>query len=611
MSEQLKSIEELLNFNFKIETYQRGYRWDALQVFSLLKDLQEFTPEYQSFYCLQPLVVKMLDELNYELIDGQQRATTIFLILTYFKSEKFQLFYSTRNTNDDGLNDFLDSLNLLEIPYFEISNEIEDFEEFDAIVSSFWKDKIIIEKPEKNTVDNFYFYRSYAVIKNFFYQKNNEIQEDFKNKLLKQTKVIWYVENKDTTDKTIIKKFIDFNEGKIELEQAELIKALFVLDIIKTPNLIQRQYEENQFADDWNLIEHQMRDEKFWQFISNNKKDKNIANKINLLFQLYNGFGKNEDSFYNYRKFERAFDENSLSEVPKWESITQLYNGLEEWFHDRSTYHLIGTIIHVTNINISNILEIAEKAESKIKFRNDLRDTIRTFFMKNGEWIEAFNPSKVVYGNTAVTNLLLLYNIALTEIDEVDSFFPFYRFYDTNNWNIEHIMAKNDDGLDSFEEFSDFLFDIKSLVQSLNDKEISEENKSILSALCNELEEIIATHKKGDCKKKIIEINEKIKEFFSIDDFSNLCLLDQSTNIKVGKKAFRRKRNIVQKLDETIKIDQNVYIPLGTNYVFSKKSTPSEFYQINYWSTKDREFYLKKLEDTITNFLKLEENGTV
>ena len=32
-----------------------------------------------------------------------------------------------------------------------------------------------------------------------------------------------------------------------------------------------------------------------------------LANKINLVFQLYNGYGRNEDKFYNYRKLERDF----------------------------------------------------------------------------------------------------------------------------------------------------------------------------------------------------------------------------------------------------------------------------------------------------------------
>ena len=102
---------------------------------------------------------------------------------------------------------------------------------------------------------------------------NQKIGKPFLPTLLEETKVIWYEESKESSDHKIVKKFIDFNEGKIELEQAELIKALFVLDILKLPSPIQRQYEENKFADDWNLIEHQLSDPKFWQFISHNKND--------------------------------------------------------------------------------------------------------------------------------------------------------------------------------------------------------------------------------------------------------------------------------------------------------------------------------------------------
>jgi len=107
MNENLKKIEELLDFNFKMDAYQRGYRWDTAQVYSLLTDIYEFTPQFQSFYCLQPLVVRKINDNTYELIDGQQRATTISLILMFFKSKSYQLLYTTRNTDDDGVNAFI------------------------------------------------------------------------------------------------------------------------------------------------------------------------------------------------------------------------------------------------------------------------------------------------------------------------------------------------------------------------------------------------------------------------------------------------------------------------------------------------------------------------
>lgn len=605
MNENLKSIEELLDFNFIIDAYQRGYRWDTAQVYSLLTDIDEFTPEFQSFYCLQPLVIRRIDDTTYELIDGQQRTTTISLILMYFKSKSYQLLYTTRNTEDSGINSFIESIPTLPIPEFSIPEVIDSFEEIDSIIFNFWKENITVDSPEINTVDNFYFYKNYVVISNWFNQFDVEAIEIFKHKLYNQTKVIWYVEDDASDDKQIIEKFINFNEGKIELEQAELIKALFVLDIAKTPNAVQRQYEENQFADDWNLIEHQMSDQKFWQFVTSNKNDENLANKINLLFQLHNGFGKSEDKFYNYRKFENAFKNNVESSKPDWANITQLYNNLEEWFFDRTSYHLVGTIIHLTDFNISKVLDIANESSTKTIFRNKLRGLLSDEFSK-----EKYELEKIKYGDSTVFKMLFLYNIALTETEDLETFFPFYRFYETKSWNIEHILAKNDDGLDSFEEFNNFYTDIQNLINASTDEDINQENKNIILDLLEELKLLITENKKGDCKKKIKEINDKIVEFFNVDDFNNLCLLDQSTNIKVGKKPFRRKRDIILELDDEIKIDSDAYIPIGTKNIFLKKSTNSSAFQIDYWSIRDRKLYLKMVKSTIANFFKLEQNGS-
>lgn len=603
MNENLKSIEDLLDFNFRIDAYQRGYRWDTAQVYSLLTDIDEFTAEFQSFYCLQPLVIRKIDDTTYELIDGQQRTTTISLILMYFKSKSYQLLYTTRNTEDNGINSFIERIPTLPIPEFSIPEGIDSFGEIDNIIFNYWKENIIVDSPEINTVDNFYFYKNYVVISNWFIQLDAEAIEIFKHKLYHQTKVIWYVEDNASDDKKIIEKFINFNEGKIELEQAELIKALFVLDIAKTPNAVQRQYEENQFADDWNLIEHQMSDQKFWQFVTSNKNDENLANKINLLFQLHNGFGKTEDKFYNYRKYENAFKNNVESNKPDWANITQLYNNLEEWFFDRTSYHLIGTIIHLTDFNISKVLEIANNSSTKKVFRNKLRGLISDEFSK-----EKYGLEKIKYGDNAVFKMLFLYNIALTETEDLETFFPFYRFYETKSWNIEHILAKNDDGLDSFEEFNNFYSDIQNLINVSTDEDINQENKNIILDLLEEFKLLITENKKGDCKKIIKEINDKIVEFFNVDDFNNLCLLDDKINKQIGNKPFRRKRDIILELDDEIKIDSDAYIPIGTKNVFLKKSTNSSAFQIDYWSIRDRELYLKMVKSTITNFLKLEQN---
>lgn len=68
---------------FFVPSYQRGYRWGNEEVVRLLDDI--YTNGTKN-YCLQPVVVKNNGE-TFELIDGQQRLTTLFILLKYIQKE--------------------------------------------------------------------------------------------------------------------------------------------------------------------------------------------------------------------------------------------------------------------------------------------------------------------------------------------------------------------------------------------------------------------------------------------------------------------------------------------------------------------------------------------
>jgi hypothetical protein len=79
-------ISEINHCNFSIPAYQRGYRWQRQQVYQLLNDIVE-SDEGAPYY-LQPIVVARTAENSYDLIDGQQRLTTIYLIIQAIKKIK-------------------------------------------------------------------------------------------------------------------------------------------------------------------------------------------------------------------------------------------------------------------------------------------------------------------------------------------------------------------------------------------------------------------------------------------------------------------------------------------------------------------------------------------
>lgn len=122
----LKSVRNLLGMKFFIPSYQRGYRWTEQQVKDLLNDIKEFIDNgTNNIYCIQPLVVKerdqdilskikkanSIDEVkqfllgSWEVIDGQQRLTTIKIILTVLQEKSYELEYETRTESKDFLND--------------------------------------------------------------------------------------------------------------------------------------------------------------------------------------------------------------------------------------------------------------------------------------------------------------------------------------------------------------------------------------------------------------------------------------------------------------------------------------------------------------------------
>lgn len=203
---KLKTLSELLGKIFFIPSYQRGYRWTKQQVDDLLNDIDNFTPKVvensteRTWYCLQPLVVKQREKDVWEVIDGQQRLTTIFLILHYFnqgygpdsRKKLFELNYETRKNS----NDFLQKVN-------DESKENAD-----------------------SNIDYQHIFNAYQTIYEWFTEKGDQYnQNEFESKFQYYTKVIWY-EIDQLQDGIDI--FSRINMGKIHLTNSELIKALFL-----------------------------------------------------------------------------------------------------------------------------------------------------------------------------------------------------------------------------------------------------------------------------------------------------------------------------------------------------------------------------------------------
>jgi uncharacterized protein with ParB-like and HNH nuclease domain len=253
--------------DFYIPDYQRGYRWEREQVEMLLNDIWE---NGDKNYCLQPVVVKKLDDERFELIDGQQRLTTIYLITKYlrqlipFAEVKFSLEYQTRPDSKD----FLESLNV----------------------------KRVSEK-----IDFFHIYQAYETIDAWF--NNGAADKNLKAinlyKLFgERVKFIWYEVESNASS---IDLFTRLNIGKIPLTNAELVKALF-LSLDAKGMTEEKQIEIATF---WNQMEQELHVPEFWAFITNEPASK-YPTRIELLFDMIAEKAPGEkDRFYTFLQFSK------------------------------------------------------------------------------------------------------------------------------------------------------------------------------------------------------------------------------------------------------------------------------------------------------------------
>lgn len=590
----LLSISELLPKDFIVAKYQRGYKWTIEQVRQLLEDIENFSNNKDAtFYCLQPIILTpSKGYFNFwEVIDGQQRLTTIYLILKALNLETFELKYQTRTRSETFLKAIQEEL--AENYPIDLKND----KKAEKDLTEKWK-KYIEKNDVYNNIDNYHFFKAFYYIKHWLGERA-EVLNNFKITFKEKVKVIWYVLDGESADAETI--FINFNKGKIKLDQADLIKAEFILRLNKEiHNKEIRELKAQEFALEWNSIENFLQNDEFWYFLSNKSSGKQTYNRIDLLFDLIKEKKNNKDRLFSYFKFHQSgFKDND------WQEVKNLFEILKEWFLNRTSYHLIGFILTHNLRDLQKLRKIYGYAEDKQSFLNKLRELIRTKY-EDEEGI--FSIDNVFYPEKECNELLLLFNIGIEEKGDVAYRFPFYK-QKQQVWNLEHIHAQKTDAFKLVNEVFDWLVDMESLdahyrADGANkDKNFPVEKiQKLRESLNNSEQEKLSTMQ----KELISNLNEVFKNYFDTDHISNLCLLDDSTNKAIGNDPFFKKRiDVLTIAEKGKKGDKKVYVPTGTTRVFSKfyQFDKSEL-QMTYWGGQERRRYTAVMIETINEFLK-------
>ncbi len=551
---------------FFVPNYQRGYRWTSSQVEALLNDIWDSSERKEDTYCLQPVVVKCY-MAGCELIDGQQRFTTILILLNYIKRRglpieiKFELEYLTRKRTKE----FIENIN---------------------------------EQEAHSNIDFYHIYEADRTIDNWL---NKKFDGDFNkityslfaimNFLLKSVKVIWYEVDHDEDP---IELFTRLNIGKIGLTNAELVRALLLKRNPKEGDVDRKQIE---MAIQWDNIERELRSEndELWSFICRKSPDL-YPTRIEILFEMMAGLidAKRRD-FDTFFWFENEIKEKSIDKV--WLDIQQVFLQIKEWYYDNELYHKIGYLISSGYKTISDIYELSQ-GKRKSEFRSELDGLIASSIDFKMKADETYRDLSYDGDQWKISRLLLLFNIQSIINEGAYQRFPFSK-YNNAEWSLEHIHAQQSEGLKNTKLQIEW---IQMHIDSVKAVSKDGENQELIDVMSK-----IVESKTIDSRNVFDYIFNEVCNVLSetgdseyIHTLSNMALLTKNDNAALNNSTFDVKRNMIVKMDQ-----KGAFIPYCTKMVFLKYYTPSSDNQVHFWGKKDREAYLNAMSEVLSPYLSL------
>ena len=267
---------------FFIPAYQRGYRWTPYEVRKLLDDLTESATEQHKRYSLQPIVVKKRDNGDWELIDGQQRLTTLWLIFNYMHKGGFKrsgaaysLVYETR----PGSKRYLDTLDI------------------------------------QQSTDQIHGYLSRSVY------------------------VIWY---EVPEDEEPIPLFTRLNQGRIPLTDAELLKAVLLTHVAKNHQGREAEIAAQWDGMERDL----QRPEVWAFVAGNAQHDTRYSTRISLLFdtlaQRKNSVDGKPHPFHTFDTLREQAEKHGPA---FWKEVEALHAQILGWLEEPRWYNKIGFLV--------------------------------------------------------------------------------------------------------------------------------------------------------------------------------------------------------------------------------------------------------------------------
>ena len=551
--------------NFMVPSYQRGYRWGADEVSALLDDIEAIKEKDDKDYCLQPVVVKKRDDDRYELVDGQQRLTTLYLLLLFMQKEGFKkaappfsLAYETRLQSADFLQD-LDPA-----------------------------------RAEEN-IDFFHLCDAYKCIQEWFKRRGNHaefVANLIYLHLYRRVKVIWY-EAASEIDSTAL--FTRLNIGRIPLTNAELVKALLLARSREGGATSRRQIEIGM---QWDVIERDLHDEGLWAFLTN-RLPTDYPTRIELLFDLMVE-RKTSDRFHTFHHFKKLLEEGRTPEEV-WNDVLARYDLVKEWYEDRDLYHSIGYLVATgTGDDDLRTLIRESAAMTKSELREGLDAKIVARLNLGPDQIDDLEYD---LDHQKCSRVLLLFNVESTR--RLRNSFDRYPFYahKKQNWSLEHVHAQNAEELVKKEQWQEWLSEHARALRPLRVSEADTVERDALVVAIDAGVGDVTKESFASLSARVILMFSRLDAADDPHGIDNLTLLPGELNSALNNAVFEVKRQRILAMDR-----DGQYIPICTRRVFLKYYTESGDQQLQFWSKQDRKAYLAAMflegKGMLTRYLK-------
>lgn len=576
---------------FSIPPYQRGYKWETKDIDRLLKDIYDFCPDedLELFYCLQNITLVETDD-SYNVVDGQQRLTTLTVILSYLGEYELisnKLKYNIRRETENFLQEFI----------FKLSNikEINTWEELLDITKKEGKDY--------DFQDVYYLFNAYKTIQSWF-EKFQQSIPDMKNKILNHLKVI--VNLPKNIDEQEL--FENLNGKRVPLDGADLIRALIITrvakkevgeldDSTKQSVLVnERRVKTGLLLDSINLWwSGENKKTYFRQFTKEAKTTEgysiafdDVKYPINNLYKLYSIVYA--DGRLNMDLFEKKSTEDGFLQ-----ELQLLQRTVENWYNDKVLYHIIlFTSIYASEANKENdwhklsfkeLISLwttnhrkpfIDCLKRRIAQHAIFDDLIKQAGMSDEDneknaFSESWYDSKLV----GVSVLLDIINLLSLESNTK----LLAKYFKAHKEDLEHIFPQTPVG----DRIKDKKKQTQILRQYLNiiNQYVAENDR--INVTKNEID-WDSQEWKESIKSKM---NDTIAKIIPINSLGNMCVLHESVNRGYGNDFFLEKRiDIMRKSQNGFFIRPHVYDAFNKIYIERQDDT-IDMSQMRQWDKSD------------------------